>query len=160
MARTGGGGWIREGARQSAGDAPSDPAIARRFQTLLELGWLVASADGFADSERASLASLLERVVGSALDRATLELHFQDLEDGVERLGRRERLARRAADLDGLEAAEEAIGLVATIALADGVLSDPEHAVLTELGARVGLSAERVGTLVADAARQVQDGLR
>src|SRR5262249_11811114 len=68
---------LREGAKAAA--AGSDDAPARRFTALLELGYLVASADGLDPSERAALARLLEAVTGSAVDQPTLERHFEDL---------------------------------------------------------------------------------
>jgi hypothetical protein len=83
-------------SRTMEGDALDD--AARRFQLFLELGYLVASADGFAEEERSSLAHLLEQVTASAVDHTVLELHFSDLAEGVEQMGRRERLARAAAE--------------------------------------------------------------
>jgi tellurite resistance protein len=138
---------------------PTDTTAAARFQTLLELGFLVASADGFADEERVSLSILLESVTGWAIDRAALERHFRDLEQAVAALGRRERLARLAAELDRA-AAEEAIELVVTIAMADGRLSDAEHAVLVELGEHLKLTEDRLHALVADAASRLREALR
>ncbi len=150
---------LRAGAEQSMRPEPADAGAATRFQTLLELGYLVASADGFADEESVSLASLLERVTSSAIDRAALELHFRDLDQAVATLGRRERLARLAAELDEA-AAEEAIGLAATIAMADGRLSEAEHAVLLELGEHVQLSEGRIRAIVDEAAEQLEAQLR
>jgi tellurite resistance protein len=151
---------LRVGAQESARDEPEDVVAARRFQTLLELGYLVASADGFADEESASLAGLLERVTSKAIDRAALELHFQDLDAAVDLLGRRQRLARSAADLEDEVSAEEAIGLVATIAMADGCLSAAEYAALVELGQHMKISAARTHALVEQAAAGVEEGLR
>ena len=150
---------LREGAEVSAQQEWSDAAMARRFQTMLEIGYLVASADGFADAERVALAQLLEKVTSAAIDHEALELHFRDLDDAVAALGRRERLARAAADLDDTATAEEAISLVAMISMADGVLSAQEHAVLLELGEHVEVTPERIGTLVHEAADKVKGGL-
>jgi tellurite resistance protein len=150
---------LRAGAEQSMRDEPDDVATATRFQTLLELGYLVASADGFAEAESASLASLLERVTASAIDRAALQRHFRELDAAVVALGRHERLARLAAELDDA-GAEEAIGLVATIAMADGRLSVPEHAVLRELGEHLRLPEARLVALVQQAAAQIEEALR
>lgn len=150
---------LRAGAEQSMRAQPTDTTAATRFQTLLELGFLVASADGFADEERVSLSILLESVTGWAIDRAALERHFRDLEQAVAALGRRERLARLAAELDRA-AAEEAIELVVTIAMADGRLSDAEHAVLVELGEHLQLPDDRLRALVADAASRLREALR
>ena len=140
-------------------EQPDDAATATRFQTLLELGYLVASADGFAEEESASLASLLERVTASAIDRGALQLHFRDLDEAVAAHGRRERTARLAAELDDA-AAEDAISLVVTIAMADGKLSEQEHAVLLELGEHLRLPAARLRALIDDAAAQLREALR
>jgi tellurite resistance protein len=152
--------WIREGAKQSAAEDWTAEQAARRFQTLLEIGYLVASADGFAAEERASLAQVLEKITNEALDHGALEQHFEDLEDTVASLGRRERLARAAADLEDEATAEEAIGLVSIIALADGVLSQAEHAVLLELAHHLKLEPGRVHSVVKDAADSVKGGLQ
>ncbi|MBX7081309.1 MAG: TerB family tellurite resistance protein [Nannocystaceae bacterium] len=138
--------WLAEGAAASAAHGAEDLA-ARRFQTVLELGYLVASADGFAASEREQLARLLASMTGAALPPAVLEQHFRDLDQAVALLGRRERLARVAADIEGPEAAADAITVAALIAFADGELAAPELSALYELGAFVGLSDERVRAL-------------
>lgn len=153
-------GWLRAGAASTVAESPDDPEAARRFQTVLELAYLVASADGFADAERVSLAALLERMTSAAVDHATLELHFRDLDDAVALLGRRERLARASADVDGPTQGEEVIGLVATVALADGHISGPEYDALVELGRHIGVGAARVRALVGSAAKRVGAQLR
>jgi tellurite resistance protein len=149
---------LREGAQQTVGGDAS-AATARRFQTILELGYLVASADGFAEQERSSLAHLLENITASAVDHQALELHFRDLDQAVEQLGRRERLARVAAELSGPQEAQQTIGAVATIALADGTLSAPEYTVLIELGEHLGLNPDDLGKIVDSAAERIKQGL-
>ena len=99
-------------------------------------------------------------MTGEAVDHEALEQHFRDLDAAVELLGRRERLVRSAADLEDPAVAEETISLVALIALADGVLSRAENAVLLQLGAHVDLSAGRIEALVLEAANSVKDGLK
>src|SRR5258707_323609 len=61
---------LREGA--AAVRAESDDVKPRHFQSMLELGYLVASADGFADAERHALAALLEQITGSAVNHDEL----------------------------------------------------------------------------------------
>ncbi len=152
--------WIRAGAVATVGDASQDPAAAARFQTMLELAYLVASADGFAVTERVSLAALLERITQAAVDHDTLEQHFRDLDDAVAQLGRHERLARAAAELgDGAQAAD-VIGLVATVALADGHLSTPEFEALAELGRHVAIGRAEVLALTRAAVARVEAHLR
>jgi tellurite resistance protein len=151
---------LRDGARASMADAPSDPDTARRFQTVLELGYLVASADGFHAEERTALARLLESITGAAVDHDALQLHFRDLDEAVAQLGRRERLARVAADLDDPAAAEEAVGLATLIALSDGRLEEPELDVLVELGQHLQWTPERVREVVDGVAGRVEAKLR
>jgi len=150
---------LRQGAADSVSNAPTITATARRFQTLLELGYLVASADGFADAERASLAQLLASVTHEAIDQRVLDEHFQDLDEGVAMLGRSHRLAASAAELEDAAAAEEAVALVTLIALADGVLATPEYEVIEALGKYAGLEATRVRTLVDGVGAQVKEVL-
>jgi tellurite resistance protein len=151
---------LQRGAEQSVAEEPTDVQTARRFLTVLELGYLVASADGFADVERTTLARLLERVTGERVDHRALELHFRDLDDAVESFGRRERLARAAADLEGTEACEEAIGLAALIAMADGRIAAAEHQTLLDLGEHLGISHERVRALIDGMATRVEAELQ
>jgi tellurite resistance protein len=151
---------LQQGARASVADATVADETARAFQTTLELGYLVASADGFADAERESLSRLLADITGAAVDHATLTLHFLDLDEAVEALGRRERLARAAADIDGTAAAEDAVSVAALIAMSDGRLSAKELEVLVELGGHVALDAERVQAIVHDVAGRVEAELR
>ena len=125
-----------------------DPDGARRFQALIELGYLAASADGLDPPERDALATLIERLTGSAVDHATLERHLGDLDAAAAMLGRRERLARVAADLGEGDRRDEALGFAALIAMADGRLHSEELAVLDELGGCFGLAASEVRAIV------------
>jgi tellurite resistance protein len=151
---------LRAGAEQSAAAAPSDSDTARRFQTVLELGYLVASADGFDDRERSSLARLLESITGAALDHDALELHFRDLDDGALVLGRRERLARVAAELEAEAERIEALELATLIALADGRLGAPELDVLVEAGGHMDIAPARVRALIDDVGAREKARLR
>lgn len=148
---------LREAAR--AAHEASDELKARYFQSIIELGYLVASADGFADEERHTLAALLEQATGAAVQRDELELHFKDLDDAVAVLGRRERLRRAAADFDDAVGRSEAIGFTALIAVADGVLGQPEIDALAELGACFELGAAEITDIVEGVAREVERAL-
>ena len=150
---------LRAGAAASArGDTDLDQA--RYFQALLELGYLVASADGLAGSEREALASLLEQASGSAVDRQTLLTHFCDLDQASEVLGRHERLIRVAAQFGDEPSRLEAIGFAALVAMADGTLDRSEMAALVELGARFGMNPRQVDLEVRAVARRVEERLR
>lgn len=137
----------------------SDSKAATYFVSLLELGYLVASADGFADDERHALAALLEQATGKGVGHDELDLHFEDLEDACEMLGRRERLRRAAADFDGTSGYEEAIGFAALVALADGKLAGAENVALAELGSHFGFDDARVNEIVAGVVARVQAAL-
>jgi tellurite resistance protein len=148
---------LRQGAEATLADREPDASVY--FQSMLELGYLVASADGFAEEERHALAELLEAVTGSAVDHDTLELHFRDLDDAVEALGRRERLLRVAADFEESASRSEALGFAALVALADGRLAEPEANVLEEMGAHFGLSETEVAQTVERVVSDLQSRL-
>lgn len=131
------------------------PIDARAFIAALELGYLAASADGLDAAERTLLASVLEQATKASIDQAAFTAHFADLDDTVATLGRRERLARTAADFESDAARSDAIQFAALIAMADGTLGEPELAVLTELGSCFAWPADRVRQLVDAAAAKV-----
>lgn len=148
---------LGQGAR--AVKQESDARAATYFVSLLELGYLVASADGFAEAERHALADLLEQATGRAVDHDELDLHFRDLEEACQMLGRRERLRRAAADFDDLRSHEEAVGFAALVALADGKLAAPEGAALSELGSHFGFDESRVNEIVSSVVTRVRAAL-
>jgi tellurite resistance protein len=151
---------LRAGAAATAQPDPSNLDVARYFQGLLELGYLVASADGLAGTEREALAALLEQVSGSVVDRQALLLHFGDLDAATEVLGRRERLVRVAAQFADEASRTEAIGFAALVAMADGRLDASEVEVLMELGAQFGMNERQVDLEVRGIARRVEERLR
>jgi tellurite resistance protein len=150
---------LKTGARESAREEATDAAAARYFQSLLELGYLVASADGLAEKERDTLARLVERVTGSAVDRAMLQLHFTELDAISEALGRAERLGRVASEFESGPERQEAISFSALVAMADGALTDTEMNVLLKLGEHFSLSEEEVRALVESVADRVEQAL-
>ncbi|MBX3129217.1 MAG: TerB family tellurite resistance protein [Polyangiaceae bacterium] len=113
---------------------------AARFVSLLEVAYLVASADGFADEECAALADLLEQATGREATADVLETHFRDLEAACSVLGRRERLRRAAADFTDDASRKDALGFAVLVALADGKLAEPEADVLSELCSDLGMA--------------------
>jgi tellurite resistance protein len=127
-----------------------DTGSATYFQSMLELAYLVASADGFADEERHALAELLSKLTGSAVATDVLELHLRDLDDACELLGRRERLRRAAEDFGDGPSRSEALGFAALVAIADGKLAEPEAGALSELGRFFDMSADEVAAVVDD----------
>jgi len=141
----------------SADDKLTDAAVY--FHTLLELAYLVASADGFAAEERAALAQLIETATSAALDRTVLLAHFDDLDSGTEVLGRRERLARAAANIETKERHEGAVRFAALIAAADGHMDTTEVDVLVELGSHFGFERPEVEAIATDVVAEVASHL-
>lgn len=143
-------------ARLSAAIAALVPKDANRFMAVLELGYLAASADGLDAKEREALATTLERVTGIGYDHDTFAAHFADLDSAVAVLGRRERLARTAAEFESDDARADAIRFAALVAMCDGTLNAPELEVLDEAGTHFQWSADKVHALVDDAAARVR----
>jgi tellurite resistance protein len=148
------------GAKEAAKGTADDRAAAGYFQSLLEVGYLVASADGLAPEERDALAQLVEHATVSAVNRETLRLHFDDLGAGSDMLGRRERLARVAADLETPEARDEAIRFGTLVGIADGTLDPAEMDVLWELGSHFSLQPDEVTTIIESVASGIEEVLR
>lgn len=132
------------------------PSGHDHFMAALELGYLTASADGLDDAERESLAAALERVTGIGYDHAAFAAHFHDLDTSVAMLGRRERLARTAAEFESDLQRADAIRFAALVAMADGTLHAAELAVLEELGPHFKWSSDRVRDLVTESAARVR----
>lgn len=137
---------LRQGATATLEGA--DDVTARRFQSMLEIGYLVASADGFAEDERHALAALLSHVTGATIGVDALDLHFRDLEEGCEMLGRRERLRRASEEFDDGISRWEAVRFAALVALADGKLAEEELGTLSALGSDFGLSEDQIADAV------------
>jgi hypothetical protein len=144
---------VRRLSEAIAALVPNDP---NRFMAALELGYLAASADGLEYAERRALADTLERVTGIGFDHETFAAHFADLDAAVATLGRRERLARTAAEFDNDDARENAIRFAALVAMCDGTLNAPELEVLNEAGSHFKWGAEKIHGLVTDAAARVR----
>lgn len=126
-----------------------------RFIASLELGYLAASADGLDARERESIATTLQNVTGIGFDRLAFSEHFADLDQAVAALGRRERLARTAAEFETDEARTAVIKFAALVAMADGVLHEAELVVLQEAASHFQWDGERVRALVSEAAGAV-----
>lgn len=142
--------------RVPAALAPLIPREANRFLAVLELGYLAASADGLDDRERDAIANALEKITGIGYDHQAFEAHFADLDAAVASLGRRERLARTAAEFDNDESRTDAIRFAALVAMADGTLHAPELEVLNEAGGHFAWSPERIHAIVTEAAARVR----
>lgn len=150
------GETLTRGAKESPSDADDRlTEAAVYFHSLLELGYLVASADGFADAERQALAQLIETATSAALNRTALLAHFDDLDSGTEVLGRSQRLARAAANIEDADKRQRALQFVALIATADGHLDGTELDALAELGEHFEVSREQVETIARDVVTQI-----
>ena len=150
---------LKEGAQETMKEEGADAGAAEYFQSLLELGYLVASADGLAKEEREALAKLVEQATESAVEREALKRHFDDLDGGAEVLGRRERLARVAANFEDATSRAEAIGFAVLIAIADGKLADPEARVLLELGSHFSLTEGEVESMLGQVVASIRVAL-
>lgn len=128
------------------------PKDSNRFIAALELGYLTASADGLDERERDSIATTLEKVTGIGFNHDSFAEHFADLDAAVDMLGRRERLARTAADFESDDARANAIRFAALVAMADGTLHESEMTVLVEAGSHFSWPEARIRGLVDEAA--------
>jgi tellurite resistance protein len=132
------------------------PKDENRFMAALELGYLAASADGLDERERETIATTLEKVTGIGFDHDSFAEHFADLDGAVEVLGRRERLARTAAEFENDDTRADAIRFAALVAMADGTLHETELVVLCEAGSHFKWPDDKIRTLVTDAAARVR----
>lgn len=139
---------LRTSASQCVVDEPSDVAAARWFQSLVELAYLVASADGLSASERASLALLIERATGRTVDHELLELHLSELEVQADVLGRHQRFARAAAEVSDQPSVDDALAFAALVAMADGTMTKKEHDALLELAGHLHIEPVQVQSLL------------
>ena len=139
---------LRTSASQCVVDEPSDLAAARWFQSLVELAYLVASADGLSPGERASLALLIERATGRTVEHELLELHLGELEVQAEVLGRHQRFARAAAEVSDQPSVDDALAFAALVAMADGTMTRKEHEALLELAGHLHIEPVQVDALV------------
>lgn len=148
-----------KGAATAAHEA-SDDDSAWYFQSLLELSYIVASADGFADEERRTLAALLEQVTGAATSSDELTLHFQDLDGAIQMLGKAERLRRAAAQFETDKARAEALSFVTVVAASDGELADAEQGVLDELGSLLSFDGAAVAKIVQGVLGELEQAMK
>lgn len=128
------------------------PKDSDRFIAALELGYLAASADGLDARERDQIATTLEKVTGIGFDHDSFAEHFAELDVACEMLGRRERLARTAADFTDETTRADAIRFAALVAMADGTLHESELTVLCEAGSHFQWDKDKVKSLVTDVA--------
>ena len=150
---------LRTGASQCVVDEPSDVAAARWFASLVELAYLVASADGFDDHERASLALLIERATGRALDHELLERQLASLAEQADAFGRHQRFARAAAEVSDQPSVDDALAFAALVAMADGHLARSEHEALLELAGHLHIEPAQVDALIGVLAEDVRGRL-
>lgn len=134
------------------------PKDSDHFVSALELGYLAASADGLDARERDVIATTLERVTGIGFDHDSFAEHFSDLDVAVDVLGRKERLARTAADFTDEEARANVIRFAALVAMSDGALHDTELTVLVEAGSHFSWTEDKIRSLVTDAAARTRGG--
>ena len=150
---------LRTGAEETIKETPRDPRAAEYFQSLLEIAYLVASADGLADAERDALADLVEHATGHGVQHDELRRHFTVLDQACEALGRHERIGRLASNFEDPVAREEALSFAALVAISDGHLGLPEVHALLELGERLRFTDREVEEVLADVLARVREAL-
>lgn len=151
---------LRTSARQCVVDEPSDLAAARWFQSLVELAYLVASADGFSPAERASLAVLIERATMETVDHDLLEQQLLDLEAQADVMGRHQRIARAAAEVKDQPSVDDALAFAALVAMADGRMEPPEQEALFEIAGHLDIERAQVEALIGVLVEDVEGRLR
>lgn len=137
-----------------------DAKAAEYFASLLEVAYLVSSADGISDEELQAMTDLVSHATGAAADQETVERYFADAKAASDALGRRERLARAASSFDDFMAREEAMSFAAIISIADGKLGSAEARALLELGEFFELSAGEVKAVVDQVVASVKTALQ
>jgi len=150
---------LRSGAAQSLLRATDTQETTGRFLALLDIAYLVASADGVDADEREGILRLFTQLTDGVLDRESLEHHFHGLDDTIAASTRGERLGAAAADLREEDRAN-AIGFAAAIAMSDGWLGTAELDVLIELGGYLSLPAEKAREQVEQVIQRVENRLR
>jgi tellurite resistance protein len=150
---------MRTGAEETIKEGPSDRRAAEYFQSLLELGYLVASADGLAEAERDALADLVEHATGHVVPHVDLRRHFTVLDQACEALGRHERIGRLASNFEDARAREEALSFAALVAISDGHLGLPEARALLELGECLRFTDREVEEVLGDVVASVREAL-
>jgi len=146
-------------AAQGFSSNPAQPEVARTFQALLTVGYLVAAADELAAGERAALSGVLERAAGSVVDRAMFDQRLAEIEALRTSLGADEAMRRAAADLSGPFARREAIVFAALVSIGDGSLSVQEVEALARLGEHVQVPRGEVFALIEDVVHSVTKAL-
>lgn len=127
---------------------PSEPLL-RRLAPFLELLYLMMVADGKCEArERQLLRGVVRTLGGPDLVGAAVEPLLTAFDANLETAGAEGRLETVASALtaDRLDA-EAAFTLTATMALADGDVDAPEHAVLDQLAEMLGISSNRAREL-------------
>ena len=149
---------LRAGAAQSLARADTDETTGR-FLALLDIAYLVASADRLDADEREGILRLFEHLTDSVLERTTLEGHFRELEESTAASSRGERLGAAADDLRD-EDRGNAITFAAAIAMSDGWLGDAELDALIELGGLLSVPADKAREQVELVIQRVEGRLR
>ena len=132
-------------------------AEARGFEPLLEIAYLVASADSLNADEREGLIRTFEQLTST--DRAALEQHLRDFDEAVVSSNRADRLRQAVTDLHPDDRGG-AVAFAAAIAMSDGWLGESELAVLVELGSHLEIPADKAREIVEGVIARVETRLR
>lgn len=134
-----------------AGAQPKAGLLYRRMRPLAEAMYLVITADSqIGEQERDALRGALRILTDGALSGAALDAMLDQFGHELARDGMAVRLDHVAAELYGdPDDVELALMLVAAAALADGHSGEAELETIGELGARLGVSRDRLRALIA-----------
>lgn len=144
---------------RASAESDEDSRAARYFSSILELSFLVASADGLDDGEREALARLVAHATGDAVTTDELSEQLADVARALDQEGRDARLEAVAGTFTDFVEREEALSFAALVALADGRLGDAEGAALLDLGRRFDSSEGEVQLVVAQVAASLRSAL-
>ncbi|HUQ02120.1 MAG TPA: hypothetical protein VM261_06460 [Kofleriaceae bacterium] len=131
----------------------------RDFLALLDIAYLVASADRLVGDEREGILRIFEQLADGVLDRDAVEHHFRELDEVRATAGRGERLGAAAGDLRAEDRAG-AIAFAAAIAMTDGWLGEAELAALYELGGHLSIATDKAREQVENVIQRVEGRLR
>jgi tellurite resistance protein len=132
---------------------------ARFFLAALEMGYLVAAADGVDAREQAALGELISRVTGLALDPATLAGHFRAFDEAARSTSRTARVESITERLRDFVEREEALGFAALVAMADHHFARKEARALIELGEALGFTVGEVQVLLDSLVEAIRQAL-
>jgi tellurite resistance protein len=126
---------------------------------VIDLGVLVANADGVVDAEeRALLSEVFQTLLETALTPELVDALIQASVEVIEAAGVEPRARLVGAILRDCDAADPGLRVALAIAFASEGLSDAERAVIARVAEAAGVTEERVRELVDEVKKHTDDG--